>query len=186
MADIDYKAKYYALRDKLIRVMDFSYREGYEAGTKDAQMNSLMQQQQQQQQQAAMAQQQSQMMGEQQGQEMPQETSQEAAPEAGPSEDMDEYIQELESLVSKGEISSDDLKKSLEKIKAHSVKLKRPKPLRKLSAQVSKNMPQSGKEALTKQHLIVENVLKKWEEESQQAISDMGRLIGVDTILKKE
>jgi hypothetical protein len=182
MADIDYKAKYYALRDKLIRVMDFSYREGYEAGAKEAQMNSLMQQQQQQ---AAMAQQQAQMMGGEQEQEMPQEAGQEATPEAGPSEDMDEYIQELESLVSKGEISSDDLKKSLEKIKAHSVKLKRPKPLRKLSAQVSKNMPQSGKEALTKQHMIVENVLKKWEEESQQAISDMGRLIGVDTIVKK-
>lgn len=189
MAEIDYKAKYYALRDKLIRVMDFSYREGYEAGLKEAQVQQIAQQQQEQQ---AMLQQQAQMAAQQQQQaagEMPQEEmpQEEVPQEEGPSEDMDEYIQELESLISKNEGSTEDLLKSIEKIKSHrlSVKLNRPKPIKKFSLKASKNLPQGAKEALTKQHMIVENVLKKWEEESQQAISDMSRLIGVDTVVKK-
>jgi hypothetical protein len=155
---------------------------------------------QQQMQQMQMMSQGQQQVAEQQGGEQPQmdqEGAQEpvspdqmgAAPEGGmPSaegseqpEEVDQYINELESLVNKGELSVDDLKKSIEKIKAFKIRKST-----KLSPRVSANLSANDKRSLSTQEMIIDGIMKKWETETSRTTDQAMRFLGTEALTKKE
>lgn len=169
---VDYKQKYVDLRSKFAKTCDMYYRTGYEEGIKEGQ--------QQAQQEAMMMQQQAMMQQQgidpQTGQPiegapvdesgMPVEGDQgameeqmaamggEEMPEEGGSE-LDQHINELEALVSKGEKPKvTELRKAVEAITN----------LRK--AQKTKLTPNHKKVTISKQKDLVNNILKKWEVEA--------------------
>ncbi len=152
---LDYRAKYKEMRAQLIKSSDLAFRLGYEQGMKDAQVENMQMQMQQQAQQ--MAQQAAMMQGGQPGQEgqpmseeeaamqeqggMPQdEQGMERAPmeeeqemEPGQGTELDNHINELESLVAKGEKPTvTDLRKAVEALsnvrKNQKAKMKANKP----------------------------------------------------------
>lgn len=187
---VDYKQKYLEIRNILIKSVDIAYRQGYEMGTKDAQ---LQQMQQMQDQQAAMAEAQgggaAAMYGPQGGApiqgEVPKNQKEDTAEsqdipnvgglQIGSQNELDQHIQSLENIVSKGEqIDLETLKKSIESLKNYSSSLKSKKNQSiSLPPRVSKVLSPDQKTQLSMQEMILNNVLEKWEKESRQAASDI-------------
>lgn len=163
MSDADYKHKYFDLRAKFLKATDTAWRLGYENGLKDAQV----QQMQQQQQEAQMAAQQAAQMGQDpnaqpdQGQDQdqsqigkPQDDSQEQQ-QAQPQEGQDhlgQSIDELGSAVQKSELVS-------------------------RSRLADYNLDANAKRANNMQKKIVEDILKKWEEETPKTIDDILKVV---------
>jgi hypothetical protein len=186
---VDYKQKYYALRDQMIRSIDFAYRSGFEAAMKEAQVQQAqmqMQQMQAQMQQMKAAQMQA------PGAEMPEENQMpEGGDEAQMAEqgqmeqeggsELDQHIQALEEAISKSEgKAKESLEKALVALKksseySHSHRLSKEAVPFKLSANASKKLSSEQKEQLSMQHKILNDVLAKWEKESQEAVSDINR-----------
>lgn len=166
---VDYKQKYLNLRSKMMENVDVSYRLGYEQGMAEGQKQA---------QQEAQAMQQ-QMMMQQQGQPQVDENGQPIAPEEqqammeegqmpeegqvpediqdqGGGSDLDAHIQELESLVQKGEKPSVlSMRKAVDKIAG----------LRKAQKEAYKR---NQSQIESSQKKIVNNVLKKWEDEANR------------------
>lgn len=163
---VDYKKKYQELRAKFMSAMDVAFKQGFQQGQQSAQMQQM---QMQAQQEAAM--QQGQMGAVEQSQ-----PEQQAQSDGG---ELDMYINELESIVNKSDMSKDDLKKSLEKIKTS-------RAVRSPSSSFQFNLPQPAKKALSMHEKIVGDIMKKWESASQTAASDITRQIGVEALTKKE
>lgn len=176
----DYKQKYLDLRSKLMEVADTSFRLGFEQGMKEGMIQQMQQQMQQQaEQQAAMEQQmaQGQMPPGAEGEMSPEEQAmmeqQGGAPMEGAPEEMgpeaaselDQHIEELESLVAKGEKPSVlSMRKAVEELVS----------LRK--AQKEK-MSKKMQATVTSQKKFVDGILKKWEEESKDSVSDLEKII---------
>lgn len=187
---MDYKAKYKEMRAQLIKSSDLAFRLGYEQGMKDAQVENMQMQMQQQAQQ--MAQQAAMMQGGQPGQEgqpmseeeaamqeqggMPQdEQGMEQAPmeeeqemEPGQGTELDNHINELESLVAKGEKPTvTDLRKAVEALsnvrKNQKAKMKANKPA-----------------VATAQKKLVDSILGKWEKESKMTAENLEELIATE------
>lgn len=175
----DYKSKYLNIRAKLAEASDVAFRLGYEQGMKDAMMQQAQQQVQQMQQEQAMQEQA--MMQAQQGQ--PGMSAEEQAameadsPESGaPMEEemptaeeqggnmgseLDQHIEELQGLVAKGEKPSVlSMRKAVEEL-ASLRKSQKEKMSRKMSENASS------------QKKFVDNILKKWEEESKEISGDL-------------
>ena len=180
---IDYKVRYKELKAKMLESIDVSYRLGYEQGfkeaTQEAQMAQMQQQAQQAQamQQAAMGQDpnmqdpnapqdpnmQDPNMGGQQMPEMGQEEMEEQVPEQ--SAELDQYLAELESMVSKGEKPSViELRKTVNAIS----------DLRKSQKQKMKSNKQ---QVVSAQKSIVDNLIKKWSSKSDETVEDIEALI---------
>lgn len=201
----DYKQKYFNLRSKFMESIDTSFRLGYEQGAKDAGNQFMQQQMQQQMQQMAMMEQQManqaqgapggpeggqpspeeqaamEAMAQQQG--APGQEGQQPSPEemeammaamqqepaANPemASELDAKIQELESLVAKGEKPSIlSMREAVDGLSA----------LRKSQKE---KMSASMRENSSSQKKFVDNILKKWEQESKDTSSD------IETILKQ-
>lgn len=191
---VDYKQKYYALRDQMIRSVDFAYRMGYEAAAKEAQIQQAQMQAQQAQMQAQAMQAQMQQMQGQIGQEQPQDGAPEeqmmqeqgapdeqVAPEqmGQDGSELDQHIQALEEAISKSE---GDVKESLQKSldvlkKTQNLISKDPSPF-KLTKAASDKLSLKQKEQLSMQQEILNNVLTKWEKEGQEAISNINQSLG--------
>jgi len=175
----DYKTKYLDLRSKFLESSDVAYRLGYGDGLKEGAQAA--------QQQAQMEEQQAQMMAAQGGmppgaeggmpEQMPGEegATDMAAPQSGPEDDagmgegeaseLDSHIGELENLVAKGEKPSVlDMRKAVEKISS----------MRKSQ----KTIKEKGERNSTAQKRVVNNILKKWENETKD-VTD-----GLEDILK--
>jgi len=173
MSAVDYKLKYIDLRSKFTKTCDKYYRAGYEEGMKEGQMAAQQEQMAMQQQQEAMAQgidpetgqpipgmegEQGMSMGDQgamdeaQGAMMPGE-------EEG--SELDQHINELESLVQKGEKPKiTDLRKAVIQLAS----------LRKnQKAQLSANHKVV---TVSAQKNLVDGMLKKWEKEANKSIAD--------------
>lgn len=174
----DYKQKYLQLRAKYLEAADVSFRLGYEQGMKDAMMQQMQQQMQMQQEAEAAA-----MQGAQEGELSPEEQAQmeaesgapmeEAPPEAADQEGMsnsmgselDQHIEELASLVAKGEKPS--------------ILSMREKVDELVSLRKSQKQKMSGKmkQNVSAQKSFVDNLLKKWETESKDTVSDLEEII---------
>lgn len=191
---LDYKAKYKELKAQMLRSTDLAYRLGYEQGTKDAQMENMQMQMQQQQQmmaqQAAMAQgaqpgQEGQPMseeeaamqqegampmeGEEEGPEMAQAPVDEGEEmEPGQVSELDNYINELESLVAKGE------KPSVVELRKRVTDLANLRKSQK--AKMKANRPQ----IVSAQKKLVDSILKKWENESKMTAENLENLINTE------
>jgi hypothetical protein len=189
---VDYKKKYLDLRAKMVSSMDAAFRMGYEKGASEA----AQQQAQQQAQQMMAATQGGMVPGQDQSQAAPQEDAgqQDMSAQGGPQpEELDQYISELENLVNKGEISSDDLKKSLDKIKNFQTNVRLTKSLKaikslpiKFSAKASANLTANDKSNLSMQEKIVEDIMKKWESETTKTTSQAMQTLGVEALTKGE
>lgn len=189
----DWRTKYLDMKAKMLRATDVAYRLGYEEGMKAASQQQMQQQMQQQQEEQAMMQQ-AMMQG---GQPMPEEGGQpeEMPPGAAPGEEvpqeeamaqammgdeeempeevgseLDQHINELESLVAKGEKPSVvNLRKAVEKIA----------DIRK--SQKSRNKVEES--IVPAQKRFVDNILKKWEKEADKtddALEDILKEHGVN------
>lgn len=187
----NYRQKYLDLRAKHLKDCDTSYRLGYEAGLKESQIQQMQQQMQQQQmmQQQMMQQQMgggqqvdengqpiAPEQGQEMGGEMPPEQGQEMgggmeemAPEQG--SELDQHIQELSSLVAKGEKPLvTDLRKKIEALASL-----RQSQLEKLN-----------KKKKTEVHptkSFVKNIVAKFESESlavTENLEDIIRQHGID------
>ena len=105
-------------------------------------------------------------------------------------------------MLGKGELTSTDLgdlKKTLNDIRSLQVQLSLTKslesikntkmaPLKKsqsLSPRVQANLPEPAKKALSLQENIVKDVFAKWEKDEQKAASDIGSILNIDGIVKK-
>jgi len=152
MRDANWRKKYLELRRNFINAMDNSYRQGYEQGAVEAQMQAM--QEQMMQQQAMMQQQQAAAQGGEQPQEeddgqgapaqedpnagqpqgAPMEANQEGAMPVAPQDsELGQYIQQLDDIVNKSEIDVVSLKKSLQNIKNYQTNVQLTKSLKKIS-----------------------------------------------------
>jgi NADH dehydrogenase/NADH:ubiquinone oxidoreductase subunit G len=187
---LDYRAKYKEMRAQLIKSSDLAFRLGYEQGMKDAQVENMQMQMQQQAEQAA--QQAAMMQGGQPGQEGEPMSEEEAAMqeqggapqdeqdmEQAPMEDeqemvqgqgteLDNHINELESLVAKGQKPTvTDLRKAVEALS----------DLRKNQ----KSKMKANKPAVASaQKKLVDNILGKWERESKMTAENLEELIATE------
>ena len=136
MSDVNYKMKYDALKSKFMNSVDMAFRLGYEQGGKDSEVQQAADAQQQQAEQESQGQPgQSSQPGNNFGQEQTnpsedQPTSQspaDAQPQGGApmqesehpeGSELDQHINMLESMLSKGELTGDDLKKALHDVKS--------------------------------------------------------------------
>ena len=198
---VDYKKKYQDLRGRFINSMDSAFRMGYEKGSGDAQMQQ-MQQQQAQQAQMQQQMQQAQMQGQDPGmaqdpnaqdpnaQDPNAQQAQGAQQQPGSQEELDQYISELEGLVNKSEIKSDDLKKSLEKIKTFQMMSKiKFKPMAKSNSfapQAAANLTGNAKRELSLQQKIIDDIMTKWEQEAPKSIGEAMQVLGTEALTKKE
>lgn len=177
---VDYKKKYLDLRAKMVSSMDMAFRMGYEKGVMEA-TQQQMQQQIQMQQQQMMAAQPPQPSPGQEG--APQEAQEPQAEDSdGQSqEELDRHIEELESLVNKNDLSS-DVKNSIAEL---TKSLSKMKPL-KLNSQAIANLDSNDKKNLTVQEKLIENIMKKWEEESPKTTSQAMQALGIEAFTKGE
>lgn len=166
---VDYKMKYLDLRAKFMKTADRMYRLGKEDGLKEGQMQAQQEQAQMQAQQEAMMNGQPQIdpetgqpippqegqMPPMEGGEMPQEEMpQEEMMGDEQASELDQRIGELESLVAKGEKPKiTDLRKVILE-------------LSELRKSQNKLKPNHKKVVVSKQKELVNNVLKKWEEQA--------------------
>jgi hypothetical protein len=198
---VDYKKKYLDLRAQMVTSMDMAFRMGYQRGQFDAQQQQMIQQQQQQ---AAIEAQINAQAGAAPGQEgAPADQGGAPAPDQGApadqgmqpaepqGEELDQYVSELENLVNKGEISADDLKKSIEKIKNFQSNVKLTKSLRnmkpfKLNPRAAANLTANDKKNLTMQEQVIDNIMKKWESEAPKTTSQAMQALGVEALTKGE
>jgi hypothetical protein len=175
---IDYKQKYYALRDQMIRSVDFAYRMGFETAMKEAQIQQA--QMQMQQAQGMIGNQMQQQIGNQyQESGSPEEQmAQELGQEEGGSE-LDQHIQALEEAISKSEGEAKiNLQKSLDILKkTQRLISKDPSPF-KLTKKASEKLSLKQKEQLSMQQEILNNILAKWEKEAQEAASNINQSLG--------
>ena len=180
---IDYKRKYQELRARFIQSLDMAHRAGYEQGFNEA-TNQAMAQQAAQQAQAAAA-----MAG--QGAPTGAPPPQQGAPDQGQDE-MGMAISELEQLVNKSELSPSDLKKSLSTIKSnleHKSMLKKTQSIKTIftpSTAFKVNLPEDSKAAVSMQSKIVDDILRKWEQEEQEASKNITQILGTEALTKKE
>ncbi len=208
---INYKQKYQELKMKFMESVDAAFRLGFEQGSVQGQQDAMMAQQQQQaEQEAAMA---GQQPGQGFGAEgSPAGEEQMNNPNGGGIEDvpdsenpagteLDQHIAKLESMVSKSETSPEDLKKAISDIKSlriQTVEMKKSykaisgiakalhKPAFKIGQQASHNMTSNAKNAVGMQEKIVNDIMKSWEDEEKRAASNIGKILSVEGLVKKE
>lgn len=190
MSTNEWKIKYFDLKQKFLDATDTAYRLGYEQGAKETQMEMQAQQMAEQQAQQAAMQgaagvdqngnpvdemgnpiDPNQMPPEMQGQDPAmQEGGEELPPDVDPevSQQLDDHINELESLVAKGEKPSiKDMRKVVEGLST----------LRKSQKQKWKKNVEKRSSA---QKSLVDSILAKWDKESKDVTEDLE-----DQILKE-
>lgn len=182
---IDYKRKYQELRARFIQSLDMAHRAGYEQGFNEA-TNQAMAQQAAQQAQAAAA-----MAGQGMPAGGPNPPQQGASDQS--QDEMGMAISELEQLVNKSEnLSLDDLKKSVSAIKSsleHKSMLKKTQSIKTVfspSQSFKVNLPEDSKAAVSMQTKIVDDILRKWEQEEQEASKNITQILGTEALTKKE
>lgn len=181
MAKDSYKAKYHEIRSKLISATDVAYRLGYEQGLKEGEQAAQRVQEQEQMamEQAALA-----------GQGMPGEAGMEGGidaaagasdPEQSPTEEaiddaemmnaaqggteLDQHIDELESLVAKGEKPKvTDIRKAVEALSS----------VRKSYKEKTKKRQ---KKVVSAQKQFVDNILKSWDTEQKEVAENLEDII---------
>jgi hypothetical protein len=193
MAEINWKSKYTELKAKYMNDVDTAYRLGCEQGMQMAQQQQAQEQAAQaqaaqQQQQGATASEGAQDNGEggaANGEQVPGDTSQPASSE------LDQHIAQLEGMVKKSELTSDDLqsmRKSFEALKfgiemkksdaavkgiAKAIRAKSPVTL---SKSATANLSHNQKNALSMQEKIVSDIMSQWDSQETslaKSISDI-------------
>jgi hypothetical protein len=205
---VNYKQKYEDLKMKYMQDVDTAFRLGFEQGSVQGMQDAQLQQQQ------AQAEADQAAIGQGQGSEgTPAGAEQQANPNGGQIGDMepdsenpagselDQHIAKLESMVSKAELSPDELKKAVSDIKAFRVQateMKKSsmaisgiakalhKPAFKIGRQASHNMNDNAKRAVGMQEKIVSDIMKSWADEEKTASNSISKILGVEGLVKKD
>jgi hypothetical protein len=204
--EIKFEEKYKNLKSKFMESVDLAFRLGFEQGQQKAAQDQMAQQQQQAEMEAA---QQAQMQGGQpgqpgeEGQDQQAQPGQEGPPGAGapPQEnpmgsELDQHLNELEGMLGKSELSTDDLKKTIGQIKqlrelkkSHEaikgIGLALHTPAFKVSQQATHNLTNTAKQSLHIQQKIVEDVFKSWDEEEKRTVKEIGSTLEVEGLISK-
>jgi hypothetical protein len=126
-------------------------------------------------------------------------------PMAGQPTELDQHISKLEQAIAKSENLSGDkeILKSLENLKVMrkaeqlAVQMKKNelaikniakalhKPSFKMSRQASHNLSSNAKSAVSLQHKIVDDVMKKMEEEERKGAKDIGAILNIEGLTNK-
>lgn len=214
MPTIDYKSKYNQLKTQFMESVDVAWRLGFEAGKQQAQLEDIQNQQAQQQEMAAQQQGLPPGQGGQPGeggpespeggQESPEQAEDDTQSENPQGSELDQHIAKLESMVSKSDVTPQDLQKALSDIRKlrksqqHDIEMKKAaqaisgiaealhKPKFKISQQANHNMNDNAKRAVSMQHKIVEDVMKAWATEENKASNDILATLGVEGLTTKE
>ena len=166
MSNVDYKQKYLDLRSKFVKSCDLYYRTGYEDGVKDGTQQSQMPQPQPEinpETGEPVSPSENQMINREQLEENPQDQN-----------ELDNHINELENLVSKGEKPKvTDLRKIVDTIA--NIRKSQKEKLNSNHKQV----------VVSKQKELVDNILKKWEKDANErsTMDDFEKMIisnGID------
>jgi vacuolar-type H+-ATPase subunit I/STV1 len=176
--------------------VDTAWRLGYEQGLRDAQTEQAQMQAQQASQMPNQPDQPApteEAPGEEQapGQEQPQ------GPQSGQRDELGDHIQKLESMIGKSELDPSELqslKKTLNEIKSIQAQINLTKSLESIKSlkknepmnlRVQTNLLPPAKKALSMQEQIVNDIFKKWGEDSSQASNSIASIIGVEGLVKK-
>lgn len=193
MGQIDYRQKYQELKSKFMDSIDVAWRDGYENGMKDAQLEQVQQQQMQDQ---AMAQQ-----GAPGAEQQPDEQiADEPTSEHPGGSELDQHIAKLESLIGKSEIGASDvesLKKALSDIKLYQSQIALTKSMesaKKVTMRKSfvnlKPLAKSEAPKVTAtmqlQKQIVGDAMKAWADEETRAKSSILEVAKLEGLSKKE
>lgn len=203
----NYKMKYQELKMRFMETVDVAFRLGYEQGAQQAAQDQMLQQQQ--------------LQSKMQGQSGPDfsgggaEGSQPGAeqmanPNSGlesqnPSgSELDQHIDELESMLGKSELDHSAISSLTSKIKtlrknmSQEIELKKSsmaisgiskalhKPAFKIGQLANHNMTNNQKATLGMQHKIVEEMMKSWEEEESNAKNKINKVLSIEGLTKKE
>lgn len=185
MAEINWKSKYNELKAKYMNDVDVSFRLGCEQGMQMAQQQQMQDQQAQEQE---MAQQQQGQPGEEGA---PQEQQGQDSQNPQGSE-LDQHISTLEGMVSKSELTEDDLqtiKKSIEELK-FGIEMKKsdkaivgiakalaPKSPVTMRSSAANNLDQKQKNALTMQEKIVGNIMSQWDRHESDLAKNINSVV---------
>jgi hypothetical protein len=205
---VDYKAKYVDLKTKYHETVDLAWRLGFEQGLQQAQLDQAAQQQVQSDQMAMAANGQPQpgQPGEEgsapEGQPGEEQSGQPQSQNPN-GDELDQHIQKLEGMLGKNELASTDLgdlKKTLNDIKSLQIQISLTKSLQSIkntkmgklqksisfSPKVQANLPEPARKALSLQEQIVADVFKKWGSDESKAKDDIGSILNVEGITKKD
>lgn len=208
--EVDYKLKYQELKYKYMRDVDIAYRLGFEDGSKQTQLNSPAQE-------SSSVKLKNANMPNSPEEKLdtnnndapgaPQVGTQDksGAPSVQPSSsalisenpdgtELDQHISKLESLISKSEVPTNELKETVDNLKLD-LELKKSvmpilsstlalhKPQFKFGVQANHNLDSTAKAALTMQHKIVNDIMTKWENEEKKASNDILSKLNVDNLI---
>jgi hypothetical protein len=202
---VDYKQKYSELKARFMSAVDSAWQDGYQHGMADSQVEQAQQEKQQADAMAA-------GMGQpgQPGQEgeVPAEGEQpqaDAPVSQNPNGDdqLGQHIEKLESMIGKSEISTlelGDLKKTLNDIKSLQIQMNLTKSMEsikntrlakshqpiKFTKKLEANIKEPAKKALSLQQEILGNVFSKWEKDESKAASDIGSILNIEGLTKKD
>lgn len=227
--EINYKQKYQELKAKYMNAVDVAFRLGFEEGAKQSQVDQANQQMQDQaaaeQAGGAPGQPPSENNNgapgtpdqgaapDKSGAPSVQPTPAAAgAPTAGGApmkesenpagSELDQHIAELEAMIKKSEEPNDDLKKSLDQVKAIRAnitfreEMKKSqeaipaiakalhKPAFKFGVQAAHNLSSTAKSSVSMHHKIVEGIMEKWEKEESKAGKDILSALSVEGVTK--
>lgn len=204
MSKVDYKQKYMELKMKFMESVDQAFRLGFEQGGMQEQQNQMMAQQQQQAElDAAMAGQPPGAPGEDPNA-APQGPDETAPGQNPQGTELDQHIAKLEQMMGSGEAKPEEMAKALSALKSfrqeqlQQIELKKSsmaisgiakalhKPAFKIGKTASVNMTDNAKRAVGMQHRIVEDVMKSWEAEEQNAKKEISQVLSVEGLTKKE
>jgi len=155
MSILDWKSKYMDIRAKLLESTNVAFRLGYEAGMKEAR------QQDTQMQMSQMATMGGQPMG---GQPMEEQSQQEEIPNEQGS-NLDSHIEELQSLVAKGQKPSVlNMRKAVNDL----IDLRKTQKAK---------MQKQNQAVVSSQKKFIDNILKKWQDETKDIATNLEDII---------
>jgi hypothetical protein len=206
MSEINWKSKYQELKLKFMNSVDTAFRLGFEQGMQEAQKQQIAEAQAAQQQAEEAAAQGGQPDQEGAPGEQPQEGEEDAGGDSmhPQGSELDQHISQLESMISKSELKSEDLeglRKSLDFLKGQKqvvegkmakkaingiVKALNKSTNFSLGKQASANLTPTAKAALTMQEKIVTDIMKSWEQEEAKASQGIKSILAGEGLVKKD
>lgn len=197
MSEINWKSKYTELKSKYMNSVDAAFRLGIEQGIQQSQMQQMQDQQAQQQAQQGQEQQGQEQQG-QPGEEAPQQGQEQPASEHPQGSELDQHISQLEGMLGKSELTSEDMakiKKSLADLK-FDIEMKKsdlavrgiakslaPKPFT-FNKVAQHNLTPTAKQAVVGQHKIVSDIMSAWESQEASLSKDIIDIVAGEGLKK--
>jgi hypothetical protein len=200
---IDYKQKYMELKARFMSAIDSAWQDGYQHGMVDSQTEQAQQEKQQADAMAAGIGQPGQEGEAEQPGEQSQAEGQPVSQNPNGEDELGQHIEKLESMISKSDASPfelQELKKTLNDIKSLQIQINLTKSMEsikntklkksfqpiKFTKKLESNLKEPAKKALSLQQEILGNVFAKWEKDESKAAGDIGSILNIQGLTKKD